>query len=217
PDAGEERRHREKGGGGGPPRRSAAARRRSQGRLPGFRGTEGGKPSGASGGIPDRRQAPGPTGAGRARAGSRQGERPTPARAGSPRRTNRPLTAVPGRAPGNFGHPLRSNSAGRQIRTTGRNYLMNKPLIALTLSLVLGAEGPAAAAPLSVTHDDQREVMVTIYNGNLGLVKDLRETRLPAGVSEVQFMDVAAQIDPTTVHLKSLTDAPGLKILEQNY
>ncbi|PYN76825.1 MAG: DUF4139 domain-containing protein [Candidatus Rokuibacteriota bacterium] len=94
---------------------------------------------------------------------------------------------------------------------------MNKPLIALTLSLVLGAEGPAAAAPLSVTHDDQREVMVTIYNGNLGLVKDLRETRLPAGVSEVQFMDVAAQIDPTTVHLKSLTDAPGLKILEQNY
>jgi hypothetical protein len=30
-------------------------------------------------------------------------------------------------------------------------------------------------------------------------------------------MDVAALIDPTTVHLKSLTDAPGLKILEQNY
>jgi hypothetical protein len=30
-------------------------------------------------------------------------------------------------------------------------------------------------------------------------------------------MDVAALIDPTTVHLKSLTDAVGLKILEQNY
>jgi hypothetical protein len=48
-------------------------------------------------------------------------------------------------------------------------------------------------------------------------VKDLREARLPAGVNEVQFMDVAAGIDPTTVHLKSLTDAAGLKILEQNY
>jgi hypothetical protein len=30
-------------------------------------------------------------------------------------------------------------------------------------------------------------------------------------------MDVAALIDPTTLHLKSLTDAAGLRILEQNY
>ena len=94
---------------------------------------------------------------------------------------------------------------------------MNRRLIALTLMLILAAGQPAAAAPVSVTRDDQREVMVTIYNGNLGLVKDLREARLPAGVNEVQFMDVAAAIDPTTVHLKSLTDAGGLKILEQNY
>src|SRR5438093_11901822 len=59
--------------------------------------------------------------------------------------------------------------------------------------------------------------MVTIYNGNLGLVKDLREVRFPSGQTEVQFMDVAALIDPTTVHLKSITHARGLKILEQNY
>jgi hypothetical protein len=94
---------------------------------------------------------------------------------------------------------------------------MKTRLMALTLILALAAGQPAAAAPVSVTRDDQREVMVTIYNGNLGLVKDLREARLPAGVNEVQFMDVAALIDPTTVHLKSLTDAVGLKILEQNY
>ena len=94
---------------------------------------------------------------------------------------------------------------------------MKKRLMALTLAFVLSTGPLAAAAPVSVTRDDQREVMVTIYNGNLGLVKDLREARLPAGMSEVQFMDVAALIDPTTVHLKSLTDALGLKILEQNY
>ncbi|PYN17493.1 MAG: DUF4139 domain-containing protein [Candidatus Rokuibacteriota bacterium] len=94
---------------------------------------------------------------------------------------------------------------------------MKNQMIALCMLTVFGAAQPVAAAPASVTRDDQREVMVTIYNGNLGLVKDLRETRLPAGVSEVQFMDVAAMIDPTTVHLKSLTDAAGLKILEQNY
>jgi hypothetical protein len=94
---------------------------------------------------------------------------------------------------------------------------MKTQMIALFMLAVFGAAQPVAAAPASVTRDDQRDVMVTIYNGNLGLVKDLRETRLPAGVTEVQFMDVAAMIDPTTVHLKSVTDAGGLKILEQNY
>ncbi len=74
-------------------------------------------------------------------------------------------------------------------------------LLLLTASL-------ADAAPLSITREDQREVMVTIYNGNLGLVKDVREVRLPAGTTEVRFMDVAAQIDPTTVHLQ-LADGPG--------
>src|SRR5215468_8551035 len=94
---------------------------------------------------------------------------------------------------------------------------MRTPVIATLLIVALATGQPAAAAPVSVTRDDQREVMVTIYNGNLGLVKDLREVRFPSGQSEVQFMDVAALIDPTTVHLKSLTDALGLKILEQNY
>jgi hypothetical protein len=59
--------------------------------------------------------------------------------------------------------------------------------------------------------------MVTIYNGNLGLVKDTRDARLGAGTLEVRFMNVAAQIDPTSVHLRSVNDPPGLKILEQNY
>jgi len=94
---------------------------------------------------------------------------------------------------------------------------MKMPLMAALLIAALATSRPAAASPVSVTRDDQRDVMVTIYNGNLGLVKDLREVRFPSGQSEVQFMDVAALIDPTTVHLKSLTDALGLKILEQNY
>jgi hypothetical protein len=88
----------------------------------------------------------------------------------------------------------------------------------LLAAAVLPPGGPAvAAAPLAITRESQRDLMVTIYNGNLGLVKDTREARLPAGMSEVQFADVAAQIDPTSVHLKSLTDPAGLRILEQNY
>jgi hypothetical protein len=90
-------------------------------------------------------------------------------------------------------------------------------LIALLLTLMLGSAEAAGAAALSVSRDVQKDVMVTIYNGNLGLVKDVRETHLPAGTTEVQFQDVAALIDPTSVHLKSLTDPAGLRILEQNY
>ena len=93
---------------------------------------------------------------------------------------------------------------------------MRRTLIALLLLLTLGAQA-ADAAPQRITRDAQRNVMLTIYNGNLGLVKDVREARFAAGLGEVQFMDVAALIDPTTVHLRSLTDPAGLKILEQNY
>src|SRR5437879_2508520 len=93
---------------------------------------------------------------------------------------------------------------------------MKTRLSALML-LALAPVGPAQAGPLAVTRDAQRAVAVTIYNGNLGLVRDVREARLPTGRQEVQFEDVATQIDPTTVHLGSLTDPAGLTIVEQNY
>src|SRR5258706_2706575 len=92
-----------------------------------------------------------------------------------------------------------------------------KRLIAVSMLSVMWITGAATAMPVAVTETDQRDVMVTIYNGNLGLVKDTREVRLDAGTLEVKFMDVAAQIDPTSVHLKSVSDANGLKLLEQNY
>ena len=89
--------------------------------------------------------------------------------------------------------------------------------LALVLALGLLVSVPAGAATLAVTRETQKDMMVTIYNGNLGLVKDVRETRLPVGLGEAQFTDVAALIDPTSVHLRSLTDPAGLRILEQNY
>src|SRR6266550_4868737 len=94
--------------------------------------------------------------------------------------------------------------------------MRTRPIIVMLLLLLASTE-VLAATPQSVRREDQRDVMVTIYNGNLGLVKDIRDVSVPAGTTEVQFMEVAAQIDPTTVHLKSLTDPAGLRILEQNY
>ena len=91
--------------------------------------------------------------------------------------------------------------------------------VGVSLALLMAMQRPAVAAPArtTVTQDQQKDVAITVYNGNLGLVKDTRELSIGAGTQEVRFMDVAAQIDPTTVHLKSLRDAAGLHVLEQNY
>jgi len=70
---------------------------------------------------------------------------------------------------------------------------------------------------LSTSSEDQTGVAVTIYNVNLGLVKDKREITLPIGLGELRFMDVASKIIPTSVHIKSLADSESLRILEQNY
>jgi hypothetical protein len=65
--------------------------------------------------------------------------------------------------------------------------------------------------------NDQVGVKVTVYNNNLGLIKDARKVALPAGEGELRFMDVASQIMPTTVHAASLNHPEGFSVLEQNY
>jgi hypothetical protein len=83
---------------------------------------------------------------------------------------------------------------------------------------VFGAEKSVAKAEsLSSGLEDQSGVAVTIYNVNLGLVKDQRLISLTQGMGELRFMDVAAQIIPTSVHIKSLVNADSLQVLEQNY
>lgn len=70
---------------------------------------------------------------------------------------------------------------------------------------------------LSSGLDDQRGVAITVYNVNLGLVKDRREIKLPKGTGDLRFMDVASKIIPTSVSIKSLVEPESLRILEQNY
>lgn len=67
------------------------------------------------------------------------------------------------------------------------------------------------------TIDDQKQVEVTVYNSNLGLIKDIRRIKLNKGEGELRFMDVAAYIMPETVHVKSLSLAGQFRVLEQNY
>jgi hypothetical protein len=61
------------------------------------------------------------------------------------------------------------------------------------------------------------EVAVTIYNQDLGLVKDVRELEFQKGKSIIKFTDVAARIDPTSVHFKPVNPSDRVSILEQNY
>ncbi len=57
------------------------------------------------------------------------------------------------------------------------------------------------------------EIRLTVYNNNLGLVKDTRVFEFKRGMDTIKVRDVAKQIDPTSLAFKS----PGINILEQNY
>src|SRR5262245_43343665 len=76
---------------------------------------------------------------------------------------------------------------------------------------------PQVASSITTTSQDQQSLSVTIYNSNIGLVKDIRKINLQSGLSELKFMDVAAQINPATVHIKSLTSPGQFSVQEQNY
>jgi hypothetical protein len=87
----------------------------------------------------------------------------------------------------------------------------DKPQLTLTDTL----NGAVNASETTVA--DQTDVAVTVYNNNRALVRDRRTVKLLPGEVSLKFMDVAQQIMPETVSLKSLS-APGqLHILEQNY
>ncbi len=76
----------------------------------------------------------------------------------------------------------------------------------------------AAAGPdATTTLDDQVELAVTVYNSDLALVRDVRELQIPRGVGNLRFMDIAATVNPATVHFRSLTEPTRVSVLEQNY
>jgi hypothetical protein len=92
-------------------------------------------------------------------------------------------------------------------------------LLLVMIFFTIGAakEVNKKAESLSSGIDDQTGIAITIYNVNLGLVKDQRSMKLPKGMGELKFMDVASQIIPTSVHIKSLVNPDSLQVVEQNY
>jgi hypothetical protein len=84
-------------------------------------------------------------------------------------------------------------------------------------ALASASEAGKKIESLSTSREDQKRIALTIYNTNLGLVKDQRELQLPIGTVELKFMDVASQIIPASVYIKSLVKSDSLQVLEQNY
>lgn len=66
--------------------------------------------------------------------------------------------------------------------------------------------------------EDQINLEVTVYNSNIGLVKDKRSLKLDKkGLVELRFMDVASKIIPESVSIKPITNPNNFFVLEQNY
>lgn len=89
-----------------------------------------------------------------------------------------------------------------------------KPTL-LALGLMSTFQAMAADDEIRSTLHDQQSVAVTIYNGNLALIKDQRKVNLNTGLNALALRDVSAQIRPETALLRSLRGQ--LQTLEQNF
>jgi hypothetical protein len=105
-----------------------------------------------------------------------------------------------------------------------RRIWLAAPVLALAVgvaqhhaSRALAAAPAAAGGQDTSTLDDQSELALTVYNSDLALVRDVRTLELPRGTFDLKFMDIAATVNPATVHFRSLTEPSRVNVLEQNY
>lgn len=90
-----------------------------------------------------------------------------------------------------------------------------KPTWLLLASVLapLPALAQDAATPAAIAPSAQGDVSVTIYNGDVALIQDVRPLSLNNGTVRQDFPDVSAQIRPETVSLA----VPDARIVEQNF
>ncbi|MEW6678811.1 MAG: DUF4139 domain-containing protein [Pseudomonadota bacterium] len=93
---------------------------------------------------------------------------------------------------------------------------MKTTLTALTLALATLATGTQAQDERRSTAADQTALAVTIYNGDLALVKDARKIKLGGGENTLAWREISARMQPETALLHAL-DGGKLTLLEQNF
>lgn len=91
-----------------------------------------------------------------------------------------------------------------------KRWLMALSLVPLLAGAACSPGNPLASTLTPATAKAENPgVELTVYNSNLGLVKDHRQMILQQGLNSVRFSDVASAIDATSVHFRSLTDPQG--------
>jgi hypothetical protein len=105
-----------------------------------------------------------------------------------------------------------------RTKRTAALFVLGGAVIAATQAASGTASAQQAPAPTASksTAQQREDVSITIYNQNFGLVREVRNMDLPTGRVALEFRDVAEQIQPETVHIKSLSGGK-LNVLEQNY
>ena len=69
---------------------------------------------------------------------------------------------------------------------------------------------------IQVTAGLGRDVRVTVYNSDIGVVKESRSTSLERGISRISMDEIASRIDPTSVKLK-IGGRGTIAVMEQNF
>jgi hypothetical protein len=101
-------------------------------------------------------------------------------------------------------------------RVWARGALAVLAAAALGMGAATGTAQPRAKDDAPGKGPGGRDVAVTVYNDNLGVVKDRRTFSVTKGAGDLRFADVASTIDPTSVHLRPLGGSP-IEILWQDY
>lgn len=78
-------------------------------------------------------------------------------------------------------------------------------------------EAARAGEDHSTSLNDQTDLALTVYNSNIALVRDVRNVMLPDGTFRLKLMDIAATVNPATVHFRSVNEPDKVGVIEQNY
>jgi hypothetical protein len=107
-----------------------------------------------------------------------------------------------------------------RLRRGAALLLLGLALFLATAALVFAtlprsAMAAEAQPETQVTLDDQTGVAVTIYNQDLALVRDQRKIDLAAGLNDLAFVDVSAEMRPETALLR--VEGVQVQVREQNF
>ncbi|MGB7341449.1 MAG: hypothetical protein WBC91_21310 [Phototrophicaceae bacterium] len=104
------------------------------------------------------------------------------------------------------------------MRKIGISLIVGIALLMIgSFALVSAQDNSGSTSETSDAPAERDSVAVTIYNQGTALVQDRRTYTFTTGDNLINFTDVAALIDPTSVSFTSITDPLGTRVLEQNY